>query len=125
MNTKELNELLSWMKSTDIVEMSFHRGGEGFEFRSEGAPRPGSPFAPSTLVPVASPAIGVFQWNVPGAPRKADEGQTVAAGDTLGVVEMGSKSIPVAAPAAGRILKVVAQEGQAVEYGQTLFLIAP
>ena len=125
MDTRTLDEILTWMRSTDLVELAYKRGSEGFEFRTEGAPLAEAAFPASSLVPVSSTAVGVFRASRPGLAPKAQEGGSVASGDWLGLVETGGASVDVSAPSAGRLVKVLAQDGAAVEYGQPLFLIAP
>ena len=62
-----------------------------------------------------SPAVGVFQ------PRPdARPGSRVRAGDRLGVVDMLGVPQEVVAPADGVVMGVLADAGDAVEYGQDL-----
>ncbi|HEV2012429.1 MAG TPA: biotin/lipoyl-binding carrier protein, partial [Candidatus Dormibacteraeota bacterium] len=48
------------------------------------------------------------------------EGQRVAADETLMILESMKMEIPVNAPAAGRVTKIHAQEGETVQEGQLL-----
>lgn len=126
---KDLRDVSDWMKTTDLVEVVWRKGPKGFALSGPDAPstNPSAPPLPaSRFLPVASEAVGVFQWSDPGKARVADEGAAVAAGATLGVVVTGAgASKPVKAPAAGRVSKVFVDAGQAVEYGQPLFLLEP
>ena len=129
MDTAQIRDVLKWMKSTDLVEVAFKRsGGQGFALSTTDAPAPisGGSMPASRFVPVASESVGVFQWSAPGQARKAEEGTDVAAGDVLGVVVSGSgAAAQVKAPCAGRVAKIFADAGQAVEYGRPLFLLEP
>ena len=125
METRVLDEILGWMRTTDLVELSYRRGTEGFEFRTESAPPAPAAFPSSSLVPVCSTAIGVFRFSKPGSAPRAQEGGSVGAGDSLGLVETGFKNVEISAPSGGRVVKVLAQDGAPVEFGQPLFLIAP
>ncbi|MFI5362373.1 MAG: biotin/lipoyl-containing protein [Elusimicrobiota bacterium] len=128
MDTAEIDSVLDWMRSTDLVEVVYKRAGRGFALGAAGAPAdvPGGAMPASRFVPVAAKTVGVFQWSEPGKARRADEGAEVAAGDVLGVVVSGSgASSPVKAPCAGRVAKCFADAGQAVEYGRPLFLLEP
>src|SRR5262245_48835171 len=125
METRVLNEILAWMKSTDLVELAFKRGSEGFEFRAAAAPPGPAAFPTSRLVPVSSPGVGIFRASRPGSAPRAHEGGAIASGDLLGIVETGADSMEVTAECSGRVVKVLAQDGDPVEYGQPLFLVAP
>lgn len=127
MNTKDLERVLAWMKTTDLVELGYRGGKESFELRLEGGAARPPEAAPSfcALVAAPSPGVGVFRWGPPGARRRAEEGTVVAAGELLGLVETGDKPIEVRAPSAGRIVQAPSEEGRPVQYGQPLFLIAP
>ena len=48
------------------------------------------------------------------------EGQQVAADETLMILESMKMEIPVTAPVAGRVTKIHAKEGEAVQEGQLL-----
>lgn len=128
MDHKELRDVLDWMKGTDLVEVAYKKEGQGFALSTSDAPAPvpGAGMPPSRFVPVASDAVGLFQWSQPGKPRLAEEGAAVAEGDVLAVVVAGSGAAkPVKSPCAGRIAKCFADTGEAVEYGRPLFLIEP
>lgn len=126
---KELRDVSDWMKTTDLVEIAWRKGAKGFSLSGPDAPETrmsAPPMPASRFLPVSSEGVGVFQWSEPGKARKSDEGAAVAAGDVLGVVVGGSgASKPVKSPAAGRVAKVFVEAGQAVEYGQPLFLVEP
>lgn len=128
METDLIRPVLAWMKSTDLVEVVYKKAGKGFALSTVDAPPAvqGGTMPASRFVPVASDAVGVFQWAEPGKARKAEEGVEVAAGDVLAVIVAGSGAAkPVKAPLAGRIAKIFADAGEAVEYGRPLFLLEP
>ncbi len=126
METQRLQEVLTWMRGTDLVEVSWRHGEDGVEVRLEGRNAASSAaFPASALLPVASTGVGLWRFHEPGKPRRANEGASVAEGDVLGLLETGAASIEIKAPAAGRLVKVLIEDGKPVEYGQPLFLIAP
>ena len=93
-------------------------------------PRPALPVAspppPGDGVTVRAPVVGVFhRAPAPGAAPFVTVGDLVLAGAQLGIVEAMKTMIPVEAPAAGRVLEVLAGEAEAVEYDQALVLLAP
>lgn len=77
------------------------------------------PSAPATLG-VASPAVGFFVYADGLGP-----GLDVTKGDALGHVEMLGVKHDVRAPRAGTVRHLVAESGEAVEYGQTVVEIEP
>lgn len=80
---------------------------------AEAAPAPGS--AVATSVGVASPAVGFFVYADGLGP-----GLEVAKGDGLGHVEMLGVRHDVRAPRGGTVRHLVAESGEAVEYGQVV-----
>ena len=81
---------------------------------------------PLTGTVVESPSVGLF-WRspAPGAPPFVDAGTTVAAGDTLAIVEVMKLMNHIVAPAPGTVQAVLAENGARVDYGQPLFTIDP
>lgn len=77
------------------------------------------PSATATLG-VASPAVGFFVYAEGLGP-----GLDVTKGDALGHVEMLGVKHDVRAPRAGTVRHLVAESGEAVEYGQTVVEIEP
>lgn len=127
MKTEKLQEVLAWLKTTDLVEVKYKQGEDGFSLATaEGAPVPHYPLPASRSQPVTSPAVGLFQWSALGKARRAEEGVEVAEGETLGLVETGKgKSTPVTAPCAGRVARVFIEGGSPAEYGQVLLFLEP
>ncbi|MBV9866634.1 MAG: acetyl-CoA carboxylase biotin carboxyl carrier protein subunit [Abitibacteriaceae bacterium] len=75
--------------------------------------------ATSAPVTITATAVGLFREGEP--PLKA--GDTVRAGQVLGAVESLKVPNDILAPSGGKILEVLATEGQGVEYGQVLMLL--
>jgi acetyl-CoA carboxylase biotin carboxyl carrier protein len=76
--------------------------------------------APTTIT-IMAPVVGFFRH----AKKPVGEGATVKAGQTVGVVESLKVPNEVTAPLAGRVVELLAQDGQGVEYQQPLFVIEP
>jgi len=126
MDTQNIQDVLAWVRTTDLVEVRWRRGAASVEFRLEEAPQvPPASFPATTLVPVVSPGVGVFRWSAPGKPRLAEEGKDVAAGDILGILDTGGKALEVPAPQAGRLVKLLIEDGKPAEFGQPLFVLRP
>lgn len=84
-----------------------------------------APAAPETRgTVVKSPMVGTFyRCPSPGAASFVEVGQTVKPGDTLCIIEAMKLLNEIEAEVAGDILEVLVENGQAVEYGQPLFVI--
>ncbi|OJF09554.1 acetyl-CoA carboxylase biotin carboxyl carrier protein [Couchioplanes caeruleus] len=86
------------------------------------APPPGE--APGEHV-VTSPLVGTFYTTPePGAPPFVKVGDTVVAGQQIGIVEAMKLMNPVEADRSGTVLRLLAGSGDAVEYEQALIVIA-
>jgi len=71
---------------------------------------------------LTSPAVGVFyRAPEPGTAPFVSEGDTVAAGQQVGIIEAMKLMIPVEADQAGRLVEVLKNDGEPVEYGERLF----
>jgi acetyl-CoA carboxylase biotin carboxyl carrier protein len=75
---------------------------------------------------VESPSVGLF-WRAPspGAPPFVEVGQTVAAGDTVAIVEVMKLMNHVAAPTDGVVTAILVENGASVEFGQPIVVIDP
>ena len=73
---------------------------------------------------VKSPMVGtVYLSAEPGAKAFVGIGQSVAAGDTLVIVEAMKVMNPIVAPAAGVVRAVLVENGQPVEFDQPLVVV--
>lgn len=90
--------------------------------RAEGrsAPSPASSSGSPTGLGVASPAVGFFVYADGLGP-----GLAVEKGDALGQVEMLGIRHDVRAPRRGTVRNLVAESGEAVEYGQVVLELEP
>ncbi|MFM7485222.1 MAG: acetyl-CoA carboxylase biotin carboxyl carrier protein [Betaproteobacteria bacterium] len=79
--------------------------------------------APSGHI-VKSPMVGTFyRASAPGAAAFVDIGSTVKEGDTLCIIEAMKLLNEIDADASGTIRQILVENGQAVEFGQPLFII--
>lgn len=73
---------------------------------------------------VKSPMVGsVYLQPEPGAEAFVKVGDTVAAGQTLMIIEAMKTMNPIPAPKAGKIVAVLVEDGQPVEFGEPLAVI--
>jgi acetyl-CoA carboxylase biotin carboxyl carrier protein len=74
---------------------------------------------------VKSPMVGtVYLSAEPGAKAFVSVGDTVAAGDTLLIVEAMKVMNPIVAPSAGTVKALLVENGQPVEFDQPLVVVA-
>jgi len=86
------------------------------------APAP-VPAAPSGHV-VKAPMVGTFYRSAsPGAKPFVEVGQAVKEGDTLCIIEAMKILNEIEADKSGTVTQILCENGQAVEYGQPLFII--
>ena len=91
------------------------------------APQAAKPAAiPEGMVAITAPLLGTFYVAPePGATPFVKVGQEITQDTTVGLVEVMKVFNSVRASVKGTITEVVAQNGQFVEFGQTLFLVKP
>src|SRR5205823_7509936 len=111
------------------------------------APRPGTPMAAAPAMSAAGPAIEqgmvadvaaptaitgeapmvgtCYRASAPTADPFVREGDVVKEGQILCIIEAMKLMNEIESKASGRILKVLVEDGQPVEYGQPLFLLEP
>ena len=93
------------------------------------APAPAAAPAPVAEVEpvghtVKSPMVGTFyRSSSPGAKSFAEVGQQVKEGETICIIEAMKILNEIEADKSGTITKILAENGQAVEYGAPLFII--
>ncbi len=154
MNLKELKELIEMLKGTDISELEIERSGVKVRLRKGGdvtfhpsMPRmeypPAAIVAPAieTAAPAAekpveqpkpnqirvtSPIVGTFyRSSSPDKPPYVDMGDIVKKGQVLCIIEAMKLMNEIESETAGKIVQILVENGQPVEYGQPLFVVEP
>jgi acetyl-CoA carboxylase biotin carboxyl carrier protein len=93
------------------------------EVSSAPAPAPAAPVVPQGHV-ITSPMVGTFyRAPSPGADPFVQVGDTVKEGQTICIIEAMKLLNEIESDKAGVIKDILVENGQAVEYGQPLFLI--
>jgi acetyl-CoA carboxylase biotin carboxyl carrier protein len=131
-----LNSLIEFAKSADLEELAWEDGEKRVSFRRRIAdpPPPVSPAAPaasaapaaesSPLRFITSPMVGTFWRSASNdRPPLVVEGGKVSGGQKMAVVMAMSIPKDVVSSVAGRIVKILVENGKPVEYGQKLFEI--
>jgi acetyl-CoA carboxylase biotin carboxyl carrier protein len=100
----------------------------------QAAPAQAAPAAPAAAAPVAevaavghtvkSPMVGTFyRSSSPGAKAFVEVGDAIKEGDTICIIEAMKILNEIEADKSGTVSKILCENGQAVEYGQPLFII--
>jgi acetyl-CoA carboxylase biotin carboxyl carrier protein len=146
MDLKELKALVRLMEGGDLEELEVEEGdrririrrrsGDGLPVIRSGVPVQGGAkigAAPAVaaadtagLVPIESPMVGTFyRAPAPGAEPYVKEGDPIQKGTVVCIVEAMKLMNEIESEVAGRIVRVVAENGKPVEFGQPLFLVEP
>ncbi|HEY3247736.1 MAG TPA: acetyl-CoA carboxylase biotin carboxyl carrier protein [bacterium] len=89
-------------------------------------PSPAAVPATDHLVPIIAPMVGTFyRAPNPEATPFVGEGDVIAPGQTVCVIEAMKLFNEIQSEVGGRIVRVLAENANPVEYGQPLFLIDP
>lgn len=138
-----VRKLASLLSETDLTEIEYEADGQRIRVARGGVQpaasavveAPPAP-APATAgdgrgdgdgVPrnaVVSPMVGtVYMAPEPGAPPFVSAGDQVSEGQTLMIIEAMKVMNPIPSPRAGKVTRVMTQDGQPVEFGEPLLVI--
>ncbi len=74
---------------------------------------------------VKSPMVGTFYRSPsPGAPAFVEIGQSISEGQTLCIIEAMKLLNEIESDVSGTVKRILVENGQPIEYGQPLFVIA-
>ena len=94
--------------------------------RPAGEASPASAPAASNQVKVTSPIVGTFyRSSSPDKPSYVEVGDMVKKGQVLCIIEAMKLMNEIESEASGKVVQIIAENGQPVEYGQPLFVIEP
>ena len=85
--------------------------------------------APDTVAPnhpgaITSPMVGTaYLQGEPGAPPFVKKGDSVAAGDTVMIIEAMKVMNPIKAEKGGTVTQILIENGQPVEFGDVLIVV--
>lgn len=86
--------------------------------------QPATPIRGENIVEITAPMVGTFYAApAPDAAPFVKTGDTVTPGQTVCIVEAMKLMNEIEAEVAGRIVDILVENGQPVEYGQPLFLV--
>ena len=145
MDLRKLKKLIDLVESSGIAELEITEGEEKVRIAKSIA---GTPMmmshmmhAQPTATPIAAPAavddgipeghvvrspmVGTFyRASAPGAKDFVEVGQSISAGDTVCIIEAMKLLNEIESDQGGVIKAILVENGQPVEYGEPLFVIA-
>ena len=93
---------------------------------SPAQPVPQAMAAAEKSIPIESPMVGTYYTSrAPDAPPLVTVGSVIHPGTIVCIIEAMKVFTDIPAGVSGTIVEVLAKNGQAVEYGQPLFRVAP
>jgi acetyl-CoA carboxylase biotin carboxyl carrier protein len=136
-----VRELANLLKETGLTEIEIEHNGARIKVSRGATAAPAAAPAPAAAAPapaaaapapsgpaagaVPSPMVGtVYLSPEPGKAAFIAVGKTVKAGDTLFIVEAMKTMNAIAAPHGGTVKDISVKDGDPVEFGQTLCVIA-
>lgn len=131
MDIRKIKKLIDLMIESDLQALEVKEGDQSIALtRRTAAMAPLAVAAPEP-VPVVrtqrgavetAPMVGVFYAAPsPGEATFVKVGQTIQAGDTLGIIEAMKIMNPIEATQSGTIEEILVKNGDVVQYGQPLF----
>lgn len=150
MDIRKVKKLIELLEESNIAELEIHEGEESVRISRTGqAAAPVAIAAPVAAAPVAAapaveqpaqaaaggepeisghkvtaPMVGSFYRAAsPGSSPFVEVGQSVNIGDTLCIIEAMKLLNQIEADKAGTVKAILAENGEPIEYGQTLFVI--
>jgi acetyl-CoA carboxylase biotin carboxyl carrier protein len=142
MDLRKLKKLIDLVQESGIAELEITEGEEKVRIVKGGEPAAvppppsappftDSPQAPATEAApmpghvIKAPIVGTFyRASSPTANPFVEVGQSVKEGQTICIIEAMKLMNEIEADAAGVVKAILVENGQPVEYGQPLFLLA-
>ncbi len=101
-----------------------HHAPQASQGATSAASTPAPAAAPSNNKQVLSPFVGTFyRAPSPNAPEYVREGQNVKKGDVVCIIEAMKLMNEIECEWAGKIISILVENGQPVEFGEPLFVI--
>lgn len=136
MDIRKIKKLIDLMIESDLQAIEVKEGDQSISLTRPtpvyaaapvaAAPVASAPAAPAAKTPrgavETSPMVGVFYAAPsPGEAPFVNVGQTVSAGETLGIIEAMKIMNPIEATKSGVIEEILVKNGEVIQFGQPLF----
>jgi acetyl-CoA carboxylase biotin carboxyl carrier protein len=146
MDIRKVKKLIELLEESDVAEIEIHEGEESVRISRASSVAPSMIAAP-VAAPAASetnsaaasaaqgprepeghvirsPMVGTFyRAPSPGAKPFVAEGQAVSNGETLCIIEAMKILNQIESDKAGKVVEILVENGQPVEYNEPLFVI--
>ena len=146
MDIRQVKKLIELLEESDIAEIEIHENEESVRISRASTLAPTMIAAPAAVAaPAAAPAaaatgpaareeleghiirspmVGTFyRAPSPGAKPFVEEGQTVSSGETLCIIEAMKILNQIESDKTGKVVEILVENGQPVEYNEPLFVI--
>jgi len=140
MELDKLREFIKFMDDNQLSELEIEEEGQRIKLK-KAASQPSVPTfvanTPPASAPVAappqsnnieitSPMVGTFyRAPAPGAKPYAEIGEIIKPGDVVCIIEAMKLMNEIKAEVGGKVVQILAENGEPVEFGQKLFEIEP
>lgn len=137
-----VRKLAALLEDTGLAEIEYESGGQRVRLARNGVAAPmtyaAAPAAATGSAPAAAPAaddakhpgavlspmVGTaYLASQPGTAPFIKLGDSVAAGQTLLIIEAMKTFNPIRSPKAGKVVKINITDGQPVEFGEPLMIV--
>jgi oxaloacetate decarboxylase alpha subunit len=150
MNIKEIKEMINLMNENSLVELEVEKDGMRVRLKktSSGTEMMNSPIVVAQervvsemavreaaqaaeksqvkTVEIKAPMVGTFYRSpAPEAPTFVEAGQTIEVGQVICIIEAMKLMNEIKAEVKGRILEILVDNAEPLEFGQSMFLIEP
>ncbi|MDR0727592.1 MAG: acetyl-CoA carboxylase biotin carboxyl carrier protein [Puniceicoccales bacterium] len=150
MDNEEIEKLAALIKAYELEEIELERDGTRVRLCRRKFQEPGVPiygvmphaigFPPQGITPpvpqqsepeasiltITSPMVGTFYRSpAPGRPAFVEIGSSIQANTVVCIIEAMKVLNEIPAEVTGTVVDVLVKDGQAVEYGQSLFKVRP
>jgi acetyl-CoA carboxylase biotin carboxyl carrier protein len=140
MDLKKLNKFIKFMDDNNLSELEIEEDKQRIRLKKYEGKKPQIsyqelPGKPSQepkkeknedLIEIKSPMVGTFYRAAsPGAKPYVEVGKAVGEEDVICIIEAMKVMNEVKAETSGKIVQILVENGQPVEFGQTLFTVKP
>ncbi|MCM8786969.1 MAG: acetyl-CoA carboxylase biotin carboxyl carrier protein [Candidatus Omnitrophica bacterium] len=139
MDLEKLKEFITFMNENNLCELEVEEEGKRIRLKKFSVDQPPiiSQLKPTTvpekpqetttnLIEIKSPMVGTFyRAPSPGAKPYKEIGDIVKSGDVVCIIEAMKLMNEIKSEVNGKVVQILVENGQPVEFGQTLFLVEP
>lgn len=140
MDLKKLKSFIKFMDDNNLSELEIEEDKQRIRLKKYEGQKPQISYQnlPETpkkevktenqenLIEIKSPMVGTFyRSSSPDAKPYAEAGKVIKEEDTLCIIEAMKVMNEIKSETSGTIVKILVEDGQPVEFGQTLFTVKP